>query len=235
MSLQLPANERLTAWGLSLRVSRELARDVLLAEAPAPPPENLEEAVQAYLAERNIRTQSELRRWMQEQQISKADLEAVAMRQLHWLMVCETQCGSKLASHFLERKSRLDQVSYSLCEVADEGLAHEFYLRLKEAEVSFEQLQQSPPAGVKAERLGPVALADLPNSLAQVLRVSRPGQLWSPRQAASGWVIIRLEEFSPAVLDQPLRRQLLFELGESLIPAPAQPAQLQPAAPGEGA
>ena len=99
MSLQLPANERLTAWGLSLRVSRELARDVLLAEAPAPPPENLE-AVQAYLAERNIRTQSELRRWMQEQQISKADLEAVAMRQLHWLMVCETQCGSKLASHF---------------------------------------------------------------------------------------------------------------------------------------
>ena len=175
MSLQLPANERLTAWGLSLRVSRELARDVLLAEAPAPPPENLEEAVQAYLAERNIRTQSDLRRWMQEQQISKADLEAVAMRQLHWLMVCETQCGSKLASHFLERKSRLDQVSYSLCEVADEGLAHEFYLRLKEAEVSFEQLQQSPPAGVKAERLGPVALADLPNSLAQVLRVSRPG------------------------------------------------------------
>ena len=90
MSLQLPANERLTAWGLSLRVSRELARDVLLAEAPAPPPENLEEAVQAYLADRNIRTQSELRRWMQEQQISKADLEAVAMRQLHWLMVCET-------------------------------------------------------------------------------------------------------------------------------------------------
>ena len=81
-----------------MRVSRELARDVLLAEAPAPPPENLEEAVQAYLAERNIRTQSELRRWMQEQQISKADLEAVAMRQLHWLMVCETQCGSKLAN-----------------------------------------------------------------------------------------------------------------------------------------
>ena len=38
MSHPLPANERLTAWGLSLRVSRELARDVLLAEAPAPPP-----------------------------------------------------------------------------------------------------------------------------------------------------------------------------------------------------
>ena len=54
LSLQLPANERLTAWGLSLRVSRELARDVLLAEAPAPPPENLEEAVQAYLAERKV-------------------------------------------------------------------------------------------------------------------------------------------------------------------------------------
>ena len=171
---------------------------------------------------------------MQEQQLSKADLEVVAMRQLHWLMVCETQCGSKLASYFLERKSRLDQVSYSLCEVADEGLAHEFYLRLKEAEVSFEQLRQSPTPGVKADCLGPVALADLPESLAQVLRVSRPGQLWSPRQAASGWVIIRLEELTPAVLDQPLRRQLLFELGESLIPALAQPPELQAAAPVEG-
>ena len=52
----------MAAWGLSLRLSRELARDALLAKAPAPPPEQIEEAVQAYLAERNIRTQSELRR-----------------------------------------------------------------------------------------------------------------------------------------------------------------------------
>ena len=80
---------------------------------------------------------------MQEQQL--ADLEVVAMRRLHWLMVCETQCGSKLASYFLERKSRLDQVGYSFCEVADEGLAHEFYLRLEKLKSL--QLRQSPAPG----------------------------------------------------------------------------------------
>ena len=69
-------------------------------------------------------------------------------------------------------------------------------------------------------------------SLAQVLRVSRPGHC-GRHSKQPGWVIIRLEELSPAVLDQPLRRQLLFELVKA-DSGTCDPAQLQAAAPVEG-
>ncbi len=233
LSTDIPATHQWTVWGLSLKVQLELARDQWLKDCTPPEPDRLEEIVQSFLEIQGITTQSELRSWMTQELVSKADLEARAIRQHHWLSVCEDRCGAKLASYFLECKSRLDQVSYSLCEVADEDLAHEIYLRLKEGEVSFDQLIQQPLAGVKAQQRGPVALADLPESLAQVLRVSRPQQLWSPRSGSGGWVIVCLKELMPAVLDRPLRRKLLLELGDRLLsesrqgislPAAARPA-----------
>ena len=166
------ANERLAAWGLSLRLSRELARDARLAEAPAPPPKAIgRRPSQAYLAGTQYPHPKRIKALTQEQQLSKADLEAVAMRQPHWLMVCETQCGSKLASYFLERKSRLDSsASRSLCEAADEGLAHDvLFAASKKLKSALSNCVRASCSGrVKAPScLGPVALADLPESLAQ--------------------------------------------------------------------
>ena len=78
------------------------------------------------------------------------------------------------------------------------------------------QAPQHPELGERG-RFGPVALAELPEGLAQLLRVSQPGQLWPPKSINNGWVLVRLEESRPAVLDQALRRGLLLELGEGLL------------------
>jgi hypothetical protein len=93
-------------------------------------------------------------------------------------------------------------------------------MQLKEGEISFESLlQQLPPQpelGPRGQQ-GPVALAELPEGLAQLLRVSQPGQLWPPKPIQNGWILVRLDQSRPAVLDQRLRRRLLLELGQQLL------------------
>lgn len=62
-----------------------------------------------------------------------------------------------------------------------------------------------------------MALAELPEGLAQLLRVSQPGQLWPPKPIQQGWILVRLDQSQPAMLDQRLRRRLLLELGQQLL------------------
>jgi len=54
----------------------------------------------------------------------------------------------------------------------------------------------------------------LPDALAQILRVSTPGQVWPPREAEGGWVILQLEELQPAIFDKRLKQQFALELGD---------------------
>ena len=93
-------------------------------------------------------------------------------------------------------------------------------MQIKEGEISFEALLQKLPAqpdlGPRGEQ-GPVALSELPEGLAQLLRVSQPGQLWPPKPIQQGWILVRLEESKPAILDQQMRRRLLLELGYQLL------------------
>lgn len=76
------------------------------------------------------------------------------------------------------------------------------------------------------------------------MRVSQPGQLWPPTRIEDWWVIVRLEKFMPAQLDEAMRRRLLEELflawlqeesqkfevlQSEVTPAQVTPAQVAPA------
>ena len=68
--------------------------------------------------------------------------------------------------------------------------------------------------GLPSGKQGPIALSEVPQALAEILRVSEPGQVWPPRPAEGGWVIVQLEELQPAVFNQALKRDLALELGD---------------------
>jgi hypothetical protein len=141
-----------------------------------------------------------------------------AERFFTWVNYCEKNFRNQISSLFLKRKSSLDRAVYSLHWVDDEALAHELFIRLKERECSFEQLFCSLPAArdekMPSGKQGPVALADVPPALAELLRVSDPGQVWPPQRAEDGWVIVQLEELQPSVFNQALKREFALELGD---------------------
>ena len=229
MSDSAPTQEQVPSdpiqrWGLQGRVLFEQKRDQLLEGRPTIPDDQHSAVIERFLADRGLTSSSAVQRWLSFEGLSQADLLSQAIRHEQWLGWCEQECSGQLASYFLKRKSQLDQVSYTILPLPEEELSLELYLQIKEGEKDFDtvlaEVAAYPELGERG-RFGPVSLSDLPEGLAQLLRVSRPGQLWPPKPIAHGWALVRLDTSQPAVLNQALRRSLLFELGNrSLIDQP---------------
>ena len=199
-------------------VDREVARDRLIDKSLTLLEEEKQAALRVYLRHLGISSERELSRWMESEFLEKEQLHKRSERFFIWLKTCEKRFRNQALSLFLKRKAKLDRVVYSLHWVNEEALAHELFIRLKEQECSFEQLFCSLPddrdEGLPSGKHGPVALEMLPAALANILRVSTPGQVWPPREAEGGWVILQLEELQPAVFNQDLRQQFALELGD---------------------
>ncbi|MEO0489480.1 MAG: hypothetical protein AAFZ49_07950, partial [Cyanobacteria bacterium J06659_2] len=49
-------------------------------------------------------------------------------------------------------------------------------------------------------------------TLAKMLSISQPNQIWSPTRIGEWFIIVRLEKFVPAQMDEAMRQRLLNEL-----------------------
>ncbi|GAB4236648.1 MAG: hypothetical protein Kow00121_63900 [Elainellaceae cyanobacterium] len=153
-------------------------------------------------------------------QLSSDELDVIVTRSLRVEKFKRATWETKLESRFLERKGQLDQVIYSLIRTQDELLASELYFRIEANEQTFAELALAYSEGLEAKMggfVGPIATGKLHPSLAQILSVSQPGQLWFPQQIDGWFVILRLEERISAQFDQSIQQQLLQELFEEWI------------------
>ena len=173
--------------------------------------------LEQWCQQQRIDSPQTLQRWQQQQGLSPEQWQQFVARRWRWLLWCEQNLEAKLNSHYLERKSQLDQVSYSLLRVKDQHLANELHLRIKEGEASFEEIASEYSEGPERQqggRLGPVPLSQPHPMLAKLLQVSTPGQLWPPKQLENWWIVVRLEELHCTELNDSLKQRLLFELGD---------------------
>ncbi len=123
--------------------------------------------------------------------------------------------GAQLESHFFNYKSKLDKAIYSLIRTKDLGVAQELYFRIQAGEQSFAECAREYSQGPESQTgglQGPVELSVPHPALANMLSVSQPGQLWPPTRIGEWYAIVRLEKLIPAVLDEPMRQQLLDRL-----------------------
>lgn len=210
--------KELRRWGMEGIIKRESTRDRLIGKTSPLTEDQRQNALRAYLSHMGINTDKELKKWMQTEFLDDSQLQCRSERFYIWLKTCEKRFRNQMLSLFLKRKSQLDRAVYSLHWVDEEALAHELFIRLKERECSFEQLFCSIPddrkEGLPSGKHGPTKLEMLPDALAQILRVSTPGQVWPPREAEGGWVILQLEELQPAIFDKRLKQQFALELGD---------------------
>ena len=158
--------------------------------------------------------------WLEENRMSREQLENLAVRPVLIEKYKEKRFGAKIESYFLTRKGSLDHVVYSLIRTQDEGLAQEIYFRIQEGEQSFAECAKEFSQGPEARTgglLGPVPLNQPHPAIGKLLSVSQPGQLWPPRALAQWLIIVRLEKFIPAQLDDAMRRRLLDEQFENWL------------------
>ena len=210
----------LARWGLLEQVQRQRRMDVLLRNRPLPGPERLMLFRQELEQRLDLIDPDRRAAWLDRSGLTESDLDVLACRPWQWLMWCRERWGSDLQTIFLQRKAEFDQVTYSFLRLLDGELAQELYLQIKEGEASFSDLASQFSGGPEKRTgglLGPVPLSNPHPALSKLLQVSKPGQLWPPKQLEGWWVLVRLEKLQPATLDPALQERLLLDEGERLL------------------
>jgi len=177
--------------------------------------EETQAAFQAFAQERQITSQEALERFRVDQLLSPQGLEAQILRPLRLFRHGQRHFRPKAEARFLDRKTELDRVVYSLLRLKDQGLARELYLRIDEEAACFADLAATYAEGPEQSTrgiVGPVALTQAHPALAERLRTATPGQLLEPFRIEGWWVVVRLEQLTPAVFDQATANQMTQEL-----------------------
>lgn len=211
------------------------------ASIPAPPPgPEVEQSLGRFLAELQLQDPAARQAWCELRGLEEQDLLNLALRPLRWQTWCEQRFEATVETEYLRRKGEFDQVTYSLLRVRDADLAAELHQQIREGEATFADLAGRFSEGPEQRTngvVGPVPLATPHPSLARLLQISQPGQLWPPKQLEDWWIIVRLDSLTTAQLDGPLRRRLVLDQGEQWLRTRVQesiaqqnPAQLNPSA-----
>jgi parvulin-like peptidyl-prolyl isomerase len=177
--------------------------------------EGRQQALQVFAQEHDLRNGEDFEAFRREQLLTPEALTEQIERPLRLALHCERQFRAKAEARFLDRKTQLDRVVYSLLRLTDPGLARELYLRIDEGEANFADLAASYAEGPeKTTRgiVGPVPLTQAHPVLADRLRTATPGDLLEPFRIESWWLVVRLESVTPASFDEATARQMSQEL-----------------------
>lgn len=204
----------LAGYRLLPQLAREIIVDGAIAEIECSS-EEAEKARQRFYQQEQIASEEQLQLWRQKQGMTAEQLETFMLRDVKLDKFIEASWGAKVESYFLQSKAQLDRVVYSLIRTKDGGIAQELYFRIQEGESTFSELAQQYSEGPEAQTgglIGPVELNVPHPKIAQILKSSQPGQFHPPTSIGEWWVLLRLEKYQSAQLDEPTRRRLLLDL-----------------------
>jgi hypothetical protein len=128
--------------------------------------------------------------------------------------------GHLIGSRFLQRKSQLDRVLFSVIQVADLNMAQELYLRIHEQDRSFTHLATEYSKHLTAQRggcVGPISGTELHPLLYQHLIGLKPKQLSPIFELHDRYTFLRLDRWLPAQFDLAMEERFLDELFEQWL------------------
>ena len=206
----------LKRYQLMPRFLREVIVDQAIAEYNCTEEESAT-ALDKFLAQHQLTSPEAKQAWLDAHHLTPEELQQIAERPTRLEKFKQETWKNKVENYFVSRKASLDQVIYSLIRTKNPGLAHELYFRVAEGEQAFADIAREYSEGPEARTgglLGPVPLSQPHPAISKLLSVSQPEQLWPPRPLTEWFVIIRMEKFIPAQLDDAMRHRLIDELFE---------------------
>lgn len=197
-------------------LAREIIIDRAIASIPCTEEEtNMAEQQFFWQMQMNPQDTEKLNTWLEKNYLTREQLQNRILRGIRLEKYKEQTWGEQIESYYLKRKNQLDKVLYSLIRTKNAGEAQELYFRLCEGESDFPELAKQFSQGAEAQTgglVGPVELNVPHPEIAEKLLTAQPGQVLPPTRIGEWIVILRLEKYITAQLDQNLRRRLLDEL-----------------------
>ena len=209
----------LRIYRLMPQLMRELIIDQAIDTIPCTDDETTTALDQIY-KRYGIRSNEERNIWLECNDLTLQQLGHSVTRSLRIEKFKKINWERRLESYFLQRKSQMDLVIYSLIRVDDPALVQELYFRIQSGEQSFADLARMYSQGAESQTgglVGPTQLSTPHPALAQRLALNQPGKLLLPIELEGCFVLIRLEKFISAQLDSSTRQRLLDELLESWV------------------
>ncbi len=200
--------------GLCLAIAQAAVYDEI-CQAIDLPKDDVDQLTQMYLSKQGITAQDQLQPFLNIKSWKENDLIYFATKGQRVSVFQSQAFAEEVELRFLNRKLDLDQVTYSLIRVTNGDLAFELHQQLLEEEASFEELASNYSEGSEQQTgglQGPYPLSQANETVAEKLRVSQPGQLWPPFFLVDIWVILRLEHWEGARLDDNTKEIMLDEL-----------------------
>ncbi|BAQ62383.1 hypothetical protein GM3708_2789 [Geminocystis sp. NIES-3708] len=197
-----------------------LAREIILDQAVANIECTSEETMMAeqqffMQMQMNPNEPQQLQTWLERNYLTREQLQQRILRGIKLEKYKQQTWSNDLESYYLKRKRQLDKIIYSLIRTKNPGQAQELYFRISEGEKEFAELARQHSQGAESETgglIGPVELTVPHPEIAQKLMTSQPGQVLPPTRIGEWIVILRLEKYLAAQLDQNMKRRLLDEL-----------------------
>jgi parvulin-like peptidyl-prolyl isomerase len=175
---------------------------------------------QRFLAKQGIDSPEQLQAWLAQRGVSEEQASRNILETLQLERFKQQRFGPEVDRLFLDTKEQRDRVVYSLLRVKEQAAAQELYLRLEDDDATFTDLAGEHSQGSERDTgglIGPVPMGRLHPQLAELLRISKPGQLWQPLELDGWWVVVRLDKALPAQLDGAMEQQIRDELFEQWL------------------
>lgn len=201
----------------------QLLRETIIDEAIAGiscTPEEILNGCESVYRHFGLSNEVEKNVWLSRYSLNHEQLKLLATRKLRIEKFKQVRWGNKIESYFLQRKRNLDKVIYSLIQTKNQNIAGEIYFRIKEGEQTWAELASQYSIGNEAQTgglIGPIEFGNLARNFALLLYTSQVGVVQAPIPIGENWVILRVEKFIAASLDNFMRQRLLNELFDSWL------------------
>lgn len=204
----------LTQYQLLPKLAQEILIDKAIAEIKCSEEEN-NLTYNQFCQQNQLTSEEEAQSWLNLQGMNREQLQNLITKRLRIDRYKQQTWSDQVDAHFIKRKSQLDRVVYSLIRVEKPEVAQELYFRIKDDENTFSALAMEYSQGSEAQTgglIGPVEINAPHPKIAQILATCQPGQLVPPTRVGEWIVIVRLENYLSAKLDDSMRQRMLDEL-----------------------
>ena len=212
--------KKITSWGLLRKIKAEEIIDEKISSIRLPNQDEFNNTVKQWCKFNKIESEDSLNNWQNLNGLSDESWEVFIVRKWQWSFWCKTNFEDKISNYYLERKSYLDMIEYSLIRVKNKNLANELFLRIKEKEEKFEDIATKYSEGAEKNtngHIGPVPLGNSHPLLAHLLQITEEGKVCSPRLIDDWWVILRKDKLFNTSLNNEITQKLALELGGNFL------------------
>ena len=204
----------LTQYQMLPKLAQEILIDKAIADIECSEEENTS-IYNQFCQQNQLTSDEQVQAWLNEQGMNREQLQNSITKRLRIEKYKQETWSDDVDAHFIKRKAQLDRVVYSLIRVEKPEVAQELYFRIKDDENTFSALAMEYSQGTEAQTgglIGPVEINAPHPKIAQILATCQPGQLVPPTRVGEWIVIIRLENYISAKLDDGMRQRMLDEL-----------------------